>query len=75
MSEFDPTRPSMVHDWLNERMLDWDPVWAASYRECASNHAPGVIKWAGRLFDGWSMADVIDLSGRQRRQTKSRLHS
>jgi hypothetical protein len=25
MSEFDPLKPALVHDELNEKVIDWDP--------------------------------------------------
>ena len=27
MSEFDPDRPSRVHDQLNDKIIDWNPTW------------------------------------------------
>ena len=71
MSEFDPTRASMVHDSLNDKTFAWKPEWAESYREYANNHAPGVIEWDGLLLDGWSTAEDIKPSGGGRQRTKS----
>jgi hypothetical protein len=53
MCEFDPSKPAMVHDGLNDEtfewvperhMVHWEPVWEAE---------PGVIGWDGLLLDGW----------------------
>lgn len=55
MSEFDPTKPSMVHDALNDETFIWKPEWADHYRRYAQPSSPGVVGWDGRLLDGWSV--------------------
>jgi hypothetical protein len=64
MSEFDPTKPSRVHDVLNDRTFAWKPEWAAHYRRHAKENGPGVIEWDGRLLDGWSLGDVVEFKRR-----------
>ena len=32
--------------------IEWNPEWAAHYRE-SFEHAEGVISWDGALLDGW----------------------
>jgi hypothetical protein len=55
METFDPDMACWVHDGLNDQIIDWQPEWAASYREYASDFdAPGVVSWDGLLLDGWS---------------------
>ena len=54
MSEFDPSKPAMVHDQLNDNTLKWHPErMAENYREYAGDFGPGVISWDGLLLDGW----------------------
>ena len=45
MSEFDPSKPALVHDELNRTTFEWEPErWAESYRQTAeelpSRHGP-----------------------------------
>ena len=49
---FDPTRPALVHDQLNDKIIRWNPEWASTWRD-RSDHAPGVVEWDGLLLDGW----------------------
>jgi hypothetical protein len=53
MLEFDPTQPALVHDKLNEKVLDWKPEWAVHYREYAIFEPDGKVEWDGRILDGW----------------------
>ena len=53
MKEFDPTKPAMVHDRLNDKTFEWLPEWQASYKWHAKEVGPGVISWDGVLLDGW----------------------
>ena len=64
MSDFDPAKPSRVHDILNDETLDWDPEWAEHYRQYAQVNSPGVIEWDGRLLDGWSAGNVVELKAK-----------
>jgi hypothetical protein len=53
MSEFDPTRPSLVNDQLNGP-FEWEPErWAEDYRQTAQQYRPGVMIWDCLLLDGW----------------------
>ena len=65
MSDFDPAKPAMVHDVLNDDTFAWKPEWAAHYRQYARENGPGVIGWDGRLLVGWSVGDVVELKGRE----------
>jgi hypothetical protein len=53
MQTFDPDVACRVHEGLNDKAHDWQPEWADSYRQYASEHDTGVIGWDGRLVDGW----------------------
>ena len=54
MKEFDPTKPAMVHDRLNDRTFERKPAtMQANYEKYADPHGPGVIEWDGLLLDGW----------------------
>ena len=58
MSEFDPARPSLVHDALNDVTFVWQREWEADFREHAlPSTTPGIIEWDGRLLDGWRERD------------------
>lgn len=55
MSEFDPTRPALVHDQLNDQTFRWDSErhgrdWQRSE---PTPWRSGVIEWDGLLLDGW----------------------
>jgi hypothetical protein len=41
-----------VHDQLNDKVFDWDPRWAPSWKDCR-DHEPGALEWDGLLLDGW----------------------
>jgi hypothetical protein len=54
MKEFDPTKPAMVHDRLNDRTFEWKPAtMQANYGKYAEAFGPDVIEWDGLLLDGW----------------------
>jgi hypothetical protein len=54
MKEFDPTKPAMVHDRLNDRTFEWKPAtMQANYEKYAETFGPDVIEWDGLLLDGW----------------------
>lgn len=58
MSDFDPSMPAMVHDWLNDKTFEWQPEkWRENYRQYAQERRPGVVEWGGLLLDGWPPAD------------------
>jgi hypothetical protein len=53
MSEFNPTRPSLVNDQLNGP-FEWEPErWAKDYRQPAQEFRPGAMIWDCLLLDGW----------------------
>ena len=54
MAEFDPSKPALVHDKLDDRVIDWQPErYQRHYQAFAMLLAPGVIHWDDRLLDGW----------------------
>ena len=54
MSEFDPSKRSMVHDALNDKMFEWEPEnYLKNYREHAEEDSEGIVAWDGLLLDGW----------------------
>jgi len=55
MAEFDRSKPALVHDGLNDEVVDWKPE---LYQEHYDQYAhpefnPGVTEWDGRLLEGW----------------------
>lgn len=53
MKEFDPSKPAMVHDRINDRTFEWKPeTMEANYRQYAVT-AGDVVEWDGLLLDGW----------------------
>ena len=53
MSQFDPSRPAVVHDKLTDEDLDWSPEWERSYRTSATPLGNGTVSWEGLVLDGW----------------------
>lgn len=53
MSEFDPTQAGLVHDELNDRVINWQPEWAEHFREHAIFEPTGKVGWDGLILDGW----------------------
>jgi hypothetical protein len=55
MHAFDPTRPALLHDQLNGKIIPWSaaPEEVKSWRQHANTHNEGVIEWEGLLLDGW----------------------
>jgi hypothetical protein len=51
MSEFDPSKPAMVHDRLNDETFEWVPERYMAHWEPVWEAEPGVIGWDG--LDGW----------------------
>jgi hypothetical protein len=56
MSEFNPSQPGNLHDYLNDKMVPWTGEQAASWRRYSKRHPEGVMEWDGLLFDGWAEA-------------------
>jgi hypothetical protein len=54
IAEFDPSKPAIVHDKLNDKTIDWRPErYLDHYRANSTPFDPGVIEWDGLLLDGW----------------------
>jgi hypothetical protein len=53
MSEFNPTQPALVHDELNDIIIEWKPEWAEHFREHAIMEASGKVGWDGLILDWW----------------------
>jgi hypothetical protein len=53
MKTFDPSLTAMLHDRVNDRLVEWSPDPEAAYRKFATEADPGVISFDGRLFEGW----------------------
>lgn len=57
MSGFDPSRPALVHDRLNDRTIDWQPErYLEHFRRYAHldfDPEKGLAEWDGLLLDGW----------------------
>jgi hypothetical protein len=59
MKVFDPSLPAMLHDRVNDLLVEWSPDTEAAYRKYATELEPGVVSFDGRTFDGWRPV-VID---------------
>jgi len=54
MAEFDPSKLALVHDKLNDQMIDWEPErHGTDYKAGHRDLGDGVIEWDGLLLDGW----------------------
>jgi hypothetical protein len=55
MSDFDPSKRVLVHDRLNDQMIEWEPeLYQEHYdRYAHPDFSPGVTEWDGLLLDGW----------------------
>jgi hypothetical protein len=53
MSEFDPHSPALVHDWVNDRLINWTGELADVYMREAGIRENGMVEWNGRVYDGW----------------------
>jgi hypothetical protein len=54
MSEFDPARPALVHDQLNDDTFEWLlEEWREHYARYAQKFEDGLVAWDGLLLDGW----------------------
>ena len=52
MSEFDPSKPAILHDKLNDKEIEWSGD-ADEWRRCAVQHTESVISFDGYLIDRW----------------------
>jgi hypothetical protein len=54
MSEFNPSKPALVHDQLNDDTFEWMPErHRADYERYAEPWGDGIVVWDGLLLDGW----------------------
>lgn len=54
MTEFDPSRPTLVHDGLNDKWFIWETRWAAKFKNRPRSDAnPHLVRWDAQLLDGW----------------------
>jgi hypothetical protein len=55
MKAFDPSRPARLHEQLNDRIDDWQPVARETWCRRMKWHDPAatVMDWEGLLYDGW----------------------
>ena len=53
MRTFEPSRPSMVHDELNEQIFEWRAEWQSNYEQYGELDDRGVSNWDGLLLNGW----------------------
>jgi hypothetical protein len=75
MTQFDPSRPSLVHERLNAKTFEWSPEWRASFERYKRDAGLGVVSWDGLLLDGWAPIEVDRsvVSGGLSRRLQSRL--
>ena len=54
MSEFDPSRPALVYDHLNDDTFEWLPTrHGVDYARYAEPFKEGIVAWDGLLLAGW----------------------
>lgn len=53
MSEFDETKPALLHDQLNGKIIAWTGELQGDWLRNAKLHDGGLVEWDGVLFDGW----------------------
>jgi len=58
MCQFDPQRPSRLHDWVSDEFMDWHTGWADRWRADAVVEANGWAYFDGRILDGWEPLQV-----------------
>jgi hypothetical protein len=54
MSEFDPKRPAVLHDRLNDKTITWTGDDAEHFRTYAVYEEDGTVGWDGLILDGWN---------------------
>jgi hypothetical protein len=55
MADFDPSKPALVRDGLNDQVIDWkSELYQAHFERYAHpEFSPGVTEWDGLLLDSW----------------------
>ena len=55
MAEFDPAVPALVHDKLNDQVIDRQPERHGRdfVQHGHRDFGDGVVEWDGLLLDGW----------------------
>lgn len=53
MNTFDPSKPALLHDQLNDDMVPWTGEELVGWQKYAKRRSDGVIEWDGCLIDGW----------------------
>ena len=53
MADFDPDKPSLVYDQMNDDLFEWQPEWADSYRQYATDIGDGIMNWDGLVLVAW----------------------
>lgn len=53
MTEFDPERPSRVHDRLNDEVFVWEPALHGPDWRYAKIDRNGIADFDGLMLDGW----------------------
>jgi hypothetical protein len=61
MSQFDPSKPCIVHDRAEGMTIAWSPDWAPAYSRYAREYAGGLIDFDGLVLDGWTELPKISL--------------
>jgi hypothetical protein len=64
MTQFDPSRPALVHDRLNAKTFEWSPQWRASFEQYKREAGLGIVAWDGLLLDGWAPIEVDPFASR-----------
>jgi hypothetical protein len=59
MATFDPSKPLLVHDGVNDQVINWKPeLYQQHYDRYAHREFnPGVTEWDGLLLEGWRLDD------------------
>lgn len=54
MAGFDPSKPALLHDKLNDEVIHWQPErYQRHYEAFAMPLDSGMVEWDARLLDGW----------------------
>jgi hypothetical protein len=53
MTAFDPSKVALLHESVNDQVMEWNPERADEWRWAAHPHCESV-HWNGYVFDAWS---------------------